>query len=70
MLDELSVARVDGRLPRVLAAWARVDVLVIDDLGLQPLTNQQAADFLEVIEDRHQAPRHHRDQPTAGQALA
>ena len=54
MLDELSVARVDGRLPRLLAAWARVDVLVIDDLGLQALTNQQAADLLEVIEDRHQ----------------
>ena len=54
MLDELNVARVDGRLPRLLSAWARVDVLVIDDLGLQALTNQQAADLLEVIEDRHQ----------------
>ena len=54
MLDELSVARVDGRLPRLLAAWARVSVLLIDDLGLQPLTNQQAANLLEVIEDRHQ----------------
>jgi DNA replication protein DnaC len=54
MLDELSVARVDGRLPRLLSAWARVEVLVIDDLGLQPLTNQQAADLLEVVEDRHQ----------------
>ena len=30
MLDELSVARVDGRLPRLLAAWARVSVLLID----------------------------------------
>jgi DNA replication protein DnaC len=54
MLDELSVARVDGRLPRLLSAWTRVEVLVIDDLGLQPLTNQQAADLLEVIEDRHE----------------
>lgn len=54
LLDELSVARVDGRLPRLLGAWARVEVLVIDDLGLQPLSNQQAADLLEVVEDRHQ----------------
>ena len=30
-------ARADGRLPRLMAAWARVDVLVLDDLGLQPL---------------------------------
>jgi DNA replication protein DnaC len=37
-----------------MAAWARVGVLVIDDFGLQPLTVQQAADLLEVIEDRVQ----------------
>lgn len=53
MIDELAVARVDGRLPRMLASWARLDVLVIDDLGMQPLSNQQAADLLEVVEDRY-----------------
>jgi len=37
-----------------MAAWARVDVLVLDDFGLQPLTFQRAADLLEVIEDRVQ----------------
>ena len=52
MLDDLVVSRVDGRLPRLLAAWARIDVLVIDDLALQPLATPQAADLLEVIEDR------------------
>lgn len=52
LLGELALARADGRLPRLLAAWARVDVLVLDDLALQPLTNAQAADLLEVIEDR------------------
>jgi DNA replication protein DnaC len=36
----------------LLAAWARIDVLVLDDLALQPLTDGQAADLLEVIEDR------------------
>ena len=54
MIDELAVARVDGRLPRLLAAWARVEVLVLDDFAMQPLTNQQSADLLEVIEDRSQ----------------
>lgn len=52
LLGDLAIARVDGRLPRLLAAWARIDVLVIDDLGLQPLSAPQAADLLEVIEDR------------------
>ena len=52
MLDELAIARGDGRLARLLAAWARISVLVIDDLLLRPLTSEQAADLLEVIEDR------------------
>ena len=52
LLDELVLARADGRLPRLMAAWAKVDVLVLDDLGLQPAPASRAADPLEVIEDR------------------
>lgn len=54
MLSELALARMDGRLARILAAWARVDVLLIDDLGLPAMTAGQSADLLEVIEDRHE----------------
>lgn len=54
MVDELAVARVDGRLPRLLATWARVEVLLLDDFAMQPLSSQQSADLLEVIEDRSQ----------------
>lgn len=50
--DEIALARADGRLPRLLAGWARVDVLVLDDFLLRPLAPDQAADVLEVIEDR------------------
>jgi DNA replication protein DnaC len=52
MLDELAIARLDGRFARLTAAWARIDVLLIDDFLLRPLTASQAADVLEVIEDR------------------
>lgn len=52
LLGELATARADGRLPRLLVAWARVDVLVLDDFALRPLTAEQAADLLEVLEDR------------------
>jgi len=52
MLDDLATARGDGRIARLLAAWARVSVLLIDDLLIRPLTPDQAADLLEVIEDR------------------
>jgi len=53
MLEELAIARVDGRLQRLMAAWARIDVLLVDDFLLRPLSPDQAADVLEVIEDRH-----------------
>jgi DNA replication protein DnaC len=52
MLDELAIARVDGRFARLTAAWARIDVLILDDYALRPLSPDQAADTLEVIEDR------------------
>lgn len=52
MLDELAIARVDGRFQRLSASWARIDVLVLDDFLLRPLTADQAADTLEIIEDR------------------
>jgi DNA replication protein DnaC len=52
LLDELTMARLDGRLARLTASWARVDVLVIDDFLLRPLNADQAAELLEVIEDR------------------
>jgi len=52
MLDELAIARADGRLARLMASWARVGVLAIDDFLLRRLHPEQAADVLEVIEDR------------------
>ncbi len=52
MPGELAIARGDGRLARLLACWARVSVLVIDDLLIRPLTGGQGAGLLEVIEDR------------------
>jgi DNA replication protein DnaC len=54
LLDELRVAHADGRAAQLMASWARIEVLVLDDLGLRPLTPAQAGDLLEVIEDRHQ----------------
>ena len=54
MLDDVAIAHGDGRFARLMASWARIDVLVIDDLALRPLSAEQAADLLEVIEDRSQ----------------
>ena len=50
--DEIALARAEGRLARLVAGWTRTDVLVLDDFLLRPLAPDQAADLLEVIEDR------------------
>ena len=38
---------------RLLARLAKVDVLVLDDWGLAPLTERERRDLLEIIDDRH-----------------
>jgi DNA replication protein DnaC len=54
LFDEVAIARAEGRLARLLAGWARIDVLLVDDFLIRPLAPDQAADVLEVIEDRIQ----------------
>jgi len=54
LFDDVAIARADGRLVRLLASWTRVDILLVDDFLIRPLSPDQAADLLEVIEDRVQ----------------
>jgi DNA replication protein DnaC len=53
MMQELAAARGDGRYPRLLNAYARTDLLVLDDWGLAPLTDEQRKDLFEILEDRY-----------------
>jgi len=53
LFDELALARADGSYPRLLARFARTDVLVLDDWGLVPVQDMERRDLLEIMEDRH-----------------
>ena len=55
LLHELLVARADGSYSKLLARFAKADVMVIDDWGIAPLADQERRDLLEVFEDRHGA---------------
>jgi DNA replication protein DnaC len=46
------LAHADGSYLRVLARFARLDVLVLDDWALGPLPDQGRRDLLEMLEDR------------------
>jgi len=53
LFEELAIAHVDGSYVRLLARLAKTDVLILDDWGLAPMTDQQRRDILEILEDRH-----------------
>jgi DNA replication protein DnaC len=53
LFDALALARGDGRHERLLRSLARVDLLILDDWGLAPMTADRRRDLLEIMEDRH-----------------
>jgi DNA replication protein DnaC len=53
LFEEFTVAKADGRYRKLLAAYARIDLLVLDDWGLATLTEEQRRDLLEIMDDRH-----------------
>ncbi|MDH5676804.1 MAG: IS21-like element helper ATPase IstB [Myxococcales bacterium] len=54
LLDELSLAKLEGTYRRVLAKLAKHELLIIDDLGLGTgLKEPQRQDLLEVLDDRY-----------------
>ncbi|WP_067522644.1 IS21-like element helper ATPase IstB [Endozoicomonas ascidiicola] len=53
LLQDLSLARADGRYLKLMAAMAKTDLLLLDDWGLAPLSESQRRDLLELVEDRH-----------------
>lgn len=52
LFPELLLAHGDGTYPTVLARFARVDVLILDDWGLIGLKDVQRQDLLEMLDDR------------------
>lgn len=54
LLLELDIARGDGRYPRLMNTLAKVDVLILDDWGLEGgINDRQRRDLLEVLDDRY-----------------
>jgi len=53
LLEEISLARADGRYPKLMAKIAKAHLLVLGDWGLTPMTDAGCRDLLEILEDRH-----------------
>jgi DNA replication protein DnaC len=54
LFAELTVAKADGRYPKLLNKLARTQLVLLDDWGLSTLNDEQRKDLLEILDDRHQ----------------
>ena len=53
LLLELAQSKADGSYTKVLQALSKLDVLILDDWGLEPLSGAQRNDLMEIMDDRH-----------------
>jgi DNA replication protein DnaC len=53
LFEDLTLARGDGRHPRLLRSLGRADLLILDDWGLEPLDATARHDLLEILEERY-----------------
>lgn len=53
LLASMTIAKGDGRYPKLLNTIAKTDVLILDDWGLAKLSGEHRRDLLELLEDRH-----------------
>lgn len=51
-LEELGMAHGDGRFAKLMASYAKTDLLILD-WGLAPFTAEQRRDMLELLDDRY-----------------
>jgi DNA replication protein DnaC len=52
LISAVAAGKADGSLPQFLDRLAKINLLIIDDFGLAPLTAEQGHDFLDIIDDR------------------
>lgn len=53
LFRELELARADGSYSKRLRALGQVDVLIVDDWAMAPLTDSERRAFLEICDDRY-----------------
>lgn len=54
LLAELAMSHLDGSFPKMLTQLLKVDLLILDDFALTPISPEQRHDLFNIIEDRHQ----------------
>lgn len=53
LLLELTQTKADGTYSKALQSLSKIDCLILDDWGLEPLEAAQRNDLMEIMDDRH-----------------
>jgi DNA replication protein DnaC len=53
LFQQLKISRADGSYGKLLQKLSRINLLIVDDWGLSPLSDTERIDFLEIMEDRY-----------------
>ena len=53
LLNELAVARHDGRYHKLIAPLIKCEVLLLDDLLIAPISRNDQRELLEIVEERY-----------------
>lgn len=53
LMQDLDLARHDGRYKKVMRSLAKAELLILDDFGIAPMSAEQLRDLLEIIDERY-----------------
>jgi len=53
LMEDLLIAKADGRYGKLMRSFAKTPLIVLDDWGLAPMTPAACRELLELLEDRH-----------------
>jgi DNA replication protein DnaC len=54
LFDMMKAARGDGSAPRLVERLGKIQLLILDELGLYPMDGDQRRDLMEIVEERAQ----------------
>jgi DNA replication protein DnaC len=53
LLDELSIAKGEGSFRKIMQGYKKIDLLILDEWLLSPLSDFESRDLLELVESRY-----------------
>jgi len=54
LMGDLTIAKGDGRYSKLLLNLSKIDLIVLDDWGIAPISADSRRDLLEILDDRYE----------------